>query len=76
LGEKKCGGFHPDYAVEWSVGRDRYRALICFGCEEVKLFGPALESRNDLDRTAYKRLEELLKPYQKNRPAFAPDQKR
>ncbi len=22
-GEKKCGGFHPDYAVEWHIGADR-----------------------------------------------------
>jgi hypothetical protein len=73
-GEKKCGGYHPDYAVEWSVSSDRYRALICFGCYEVKLFGPGLESHNDLDLDAYKRLKELLKPYQKNRPAFAPEQ--
>jgi len=25
-----CGGFHPDYAVEWHVGSDCYRILICF----------------------------------------------
>jgi hypothetical protein len=68
-GEKKCGGFHPDYAVEWQVGADRFRALICFGCHEVKLFGPELESRHDLDRAAYERLQELLKGYRKNRPA-------
>jgi hypothetical protein len=68
-GEKKCGGFHPDYAVEWHVGADRYRALLCFGCHEAKLFGPGLESRNDLNRAAYDELQELLKGYRKNRPA-------
>ncbi len=31
-GEKKCGGFHPDFVVEWHVGEDRFRVLICFGC--------------------------------------------
>src|SRR5262245_14427142 len=31
-GEKKCGGFHPDYAAEWTRGQGRtYEALICFG---------------------------------------------
>ena len=35
-GEKKCGGFHPDYAVEWSVEGKVYRCLICFGCVEVR----------------------------------------
>lgn len=68
-GEKKCGGFHPDYAVEWQVGSDVYRALICFGCREAKLFGPAIELRVDLSPVAYKQLRELLKGYHKNRPA-------
>jgi hypothetical protein len=69
-GEKKCGGFHPDYVVEWHVGADRYRASLCFGCREVKLFGPGLEERHDLDKAAHKNLQELLKGYQKNRPAI------
>lgn len=34
-GEKRCGGFHPDYAVEWSDGDIRYSALFCYGCGEV-----------------------------------------
>jgi hypothetical protein len=51
------------------VGWDRYRALLCFGCREVKLFGPGLESRNDLNRAAYDELQEFLKGYRKNRPA-------
>lgn len=35
LGEKRCGGFHPDYAVEWSDGDKVYLILFCFGCDEV-----------------------------------------
>jgi len=68
-GEKACGGFHPDYTVEWHAGKDRYRALICLGCHEVKLFGPGLQSRNNLDQVAYEKLDETLKRYRKNRPA-------
>jgi hypothetical protein len=67
-GEKLCGGFHPDYTVEWHVGENRYRALICFGCHEVKLFGPVLALRNDLDQRAYGKLREILQDYRKNRP--------
>jgi hypothetical protein len=67
-GEKLCGGFHPDYAVEWHVGASRYRALLCFGCGEVMLFGPEVESRNELDKAAGKALVELLKSYRKHRP--------
>src|SRR5262245_48532998 len=45
-GEKKCGGFHPDYLVEWRRGAALYHALFCFTCEEAKLFGPSIESRS------------------------------
>ncbi|MBL9085454.1 MAG: hypothetical protein JNK76_26855 [Planctomycetales bacterium] len=68
-GPKGCGGFHPDYLVEWHVGADRFQALICFGCTEVKLFGPGLESLNDLEEDAENQLRELLKRYRKHRPA-------
>ena len=34
-GEKLCGGFHPDYAVEWSDGDKMYSILFCYGCGEV-----------------------------------------
>jgi hypothetical protein len=67
-GEKKCGGFHPDYAAEWKRGASSYQALICFGCNEVKLFGPDIESRHDLSDGANEKLEALLGGYRKNRP--------
>ena len=34
-GEKRCGGFHPDYAIEWSDGDKAYSILFCYGCGEV-----------------------------------------
>ncbi len=67
-GEKRCGGFHPDYAVEWSVGGKVHTVLICFGCGEVKLYGPTGETRYDIQQDVRKRLENVLKPYRKNRP--------
>src|SRR5438034_231195 len=27
---KYCGGFHPDYCMEWQNGDDTYDALLCF----------------------------------------------
>src|SRR5262245_31730460 len=39
-GEKPCGGFHPDYLAELRVGEVTYRFLICFGCSELKVYGP------------------------------------
>ncbi|HWU89392.1 MAG TPA: hypothetical protein VN253_19160 [Kofleriaceae bacterium] len=67
-GEKLCGGFHPDFAVEWQKGPRSYRALLCFGCGEAKLFGPGLDERYDLAKLAKSKLEALLGRYRQNRP--------
>jgi len=47
-GEKKCGGFHPDYLAEWRSAEATYRFLICFGCQEVKVYGPNRSLRCDI----------------------------
>ena len=62
-GEKRCGGFHPDYAVEWSAGGQTYQALICFGCWEIKIYGPKGETIYDIRNAARDRLKSLLEPY-------------
>jgi hypothetical protein len=67
-GEKKCGGFHPDYCVEYHVGSAAYRFLICFGCHEVKVYGPESSLRCDIRGEAYQELQGLLAKHQKNRP--------
>jgi hypothetical protein len=69
-GEKKCGGFHPDYAIVVSSKGEEITYLICFGCHEAKVFGPDRpETRYDLVRDATNPpLSAILKPYQKNRP--------
>jgi hypothetical protein len=71
-GEKKCGGFHPDYAVEWSAGGQVYQALICFGCFEARIYGPAGGTTYDVGRDVQERFRTLLGPYRKNRPPFRP----
>jgi len=70
-GEKKCGGFHPDYAVEWPSSGEVDRALICFGCSEVRIIRSRggtffYDLRRGRDRRP--RLLDLLKAYRKNRP--------
>jgi hypothetical protein len=67
-GAKLCGGFHPDYCVEWHLGKEVYRVLICFGCHEVKLHGPKTSVYCDVEDKALAGLQRLLKPYRKNRP--------
>lgn len=71
-GEKMCGGFHPDYAVEWTNGRGVDHCLICFGCSEARVYGPRGGTFYNLrdeggDRDPMKLLV-LLKVYRKNRP--------
>lgn len=67
-GEKKCGGYHPDYAIEFHVGQEKYRVLVCFGCHEAIVTGPKATVRTDLGDDGYKAFETLLKGYRKNRP--------
>ncbi len=69
-GEKKCGGFHPDYAIVVSASGEETTYLICFGCGEAKVYGPdRSETRYDFGHDSKDpRLSAILKPYQKNRP--------
>ncbi len=69
-GEKKCGGFHPDYAVEWSAGGRTYQALICFGCFEAKIYGPHGGTTYDVGSDVQNQFKGLLTPYRRNRPPF------
>ena len=67
-GEKKCGGFHPDYAVEWEDDGRMRTTMICFTCSEFKVRGPDGERRYDIARPAQEPLARLLKGRRKNRP--------
>jgi len=69
LGEKKCGGFHPDFAVGWVVGGKQQVCLICFGCTEFKLYGPNGETRYDIASPVVDELKRMLASYRRNRPA-------
>jgi uncharacterized sulfatase len=67
-GGKFCGGYHPDYCLEWRDGEDIFRAQICLGCHEITFFGKDLEIYCDIHEDAFEKLEPVLKKYQKNRP--------
>jgi hypothetical protein len=63
-GEKKCGGFHPDYAIEVARGGETYVALLCFGCGEGKIYQGSVEGRYDMNLKP----KLVLDKYQVNRP--------
>jgi hypothetical protein len=67
-GPKKCGGYHPDYALAWKDGGTIHHLLICFGCHEMKLYGPRHELITDIRDDAYKQFETLLRKYRDQRP--------
>lgn len=67
-GEKKCGGFHPDFAVAWTISGKQYDCLICFGCEEMKIFQDGSETRFDIAPAKVERFKRLLASYRSSRP--------
>ena len=66
--QKKCGGFHPDYCIEWKDDEVTYQVQVCFGCEEVRCYGPKVDLYCDITRKAFEQFVVILKPYRKNRP--------
>jgi hypothetical protein len=67
-GPKKCGGFHPDYCLSWKDGDATWQLLICFGCHEMKLYGPKAELIADLREDAFRAFEAILKKHRDQRP--------
>lgn len=70
-GPKKCGGFHPDYAVAWGRGGATERLLVCFGCHEILVANADQQLIADLPGPAYERLRAILSKYHAQRPPFA-----
>lgn len=66
-GEKKCGGFHPDYAVVVTHGAMSWTVLVCFGCSEVKVVGHD-ERRFDVSTSLVVELQNALSLYGGSRP--------
>ena len=55
--------------VSWKeLARDVDRAQICFGCQEMKAFGPKAELHCDISDEGHEQLLKILKPYRESRP--------
>ena len=66
--QKRCGGFHPDWVVNWRSGRKDIHALICFGCKEVMILSPDQQLRYNLTPAAFTKLQAELTPLKSKRP--------
>ena len=67
-GSKKCGGFHPDYAVSWNSDGIENLMLVCFGCGEVKIFAGEKSYRHDLNSRVKEELRKQLAGFASKRP--------
>jgi hypothetical protein len=67
-GPKMCGGFHPDYCLVWEDGKATYHLLICFGCHEMKLYGPKSELIVDISDDAFRKFKSILTAFHDQRP--------
>lgn len=63
-GEKRCGGYHPDFALAWVGPTERAMALLCFGCNEALLVDGGDPVRADLHAD----FSGVLRSYRVNRP--------
>jgi hypothetical protein len=69
---KMCGGFHADFAFEWSRDNAECVTLICFGCREAKTIAGGAEEYVDMTDEANGRLAALLRGVRRHRPASHP----
>ena len=69
-GPKRCGGFHPDYALRWGEGRDAVYTLVCFGCHETQTLDGKRCLIADLPEPAFRRFQTALDRYHAQRPPF------
>ncbi len=67
-GSKRCGGFHADFVVTWHTAECNARALICFGCGEIRIDAGGVAETYDLNETAYADLKSILREKQNHRP--------
>lgn len=65
-GEKRCGGFHPDYAISWLDNGKKYSILFCYGCHEALFVDGQKTYRYDFKKVVKFRI--LLASFKSKRP--------
>jgi hypothetical protein len=67
-GDKKCGGFHADWCLEWRGDDGVARCMLCFSCYEARVFGPKSSLQCDIDPSAIPELRAILTPFREHAP--------
>ena len=65
---KLCGGFHPDFAIEWLGCKIPMHSLLCFGCAEVMFVESGSTLQTDWAQGEWLRVYEVVRSYPRNRP--------
>ena len=65
---KACGGFHPDYCLEWTLGNTTYHYLVCLGCAEVAIHGSDVLLFLDMSDGSWSTWKSILRKYRSQRP--------
>jgi len=58
-GGKFCGGFHPDFCVEWKTGSKTFYMQICLGCFEAAFIQPTGKTMFDFNDAAWKSFAQI-----------------
>ncbi|MCW1926239.1 hypothetical protein OKA05_27020 [Luteolibacter arcticus] len=67
-GVKRCGGFHPDFALVWKDSDAELEIHVCFGCHEIMAYRNKVEVYCEIEDEALSALKKILGNYQKQRP--------
>ena len=54
-GPKFCGGFHPDFCIQWTADGKTYNMQICFTCHEAAFITPDERLPFDLTDAGWKK---------------------
>jgi hypothetical protein len=59
-GAKFCGGFHPDFCIEWNSSNNKtFRLFVCFGCHEVLFVSPDEKVSFDFSEETWKSFAQI-----------------
>lgn len=67
-GPKFCGGYHPDWCIEFKYGDKAIQVQVCFGCHEAAFNESEKHLMTDMNESVLKELGKILHPLQTNRP--------